>query len=573
MAASHTNICIGNYLLERLKQLGVTKMFGVPGDFTLGFLDLVEDCQGIDWVGNCNELNASYAADGYARVKETSIGVVSTTFGVGELSAMNGIAGAFSEHVPVLHLVGVPSTVQWKAKPMLHHTLGDGRFDAYTKASSHVTISQAAITNTESAASEIDRVLTACITAARPVYLTLPTDMVYLKISAEPLKTPIKPIWPQNNVETEKFVLDDIMKLIAGAGDQVVILADACAIRHHVRMELGELIQKTGFPVYAAPMGKSVVGEDYERYGGIYVGSISHPDVKEKVESAKVVISVGAIKSDFNTANFTYNIPEMKYIELHSQYAKVQYAHFEGIGMKDLLPKLTASIVALNSPSKNAPVPKLEAVIPQDASQEVTQEYLWPRVSKFFQSKDVILTETGTSSFGMLDVPLPSGAVYLTQILYGSIGWAGGSTLGAAFAAKECGLGRTLLFIGDGSLQLTGQELSSMIRHGLTPTIFVLNNDGYVIERFLHGPTRKYNDIQPWRWTSLLNVFGGEEGKTCKSYTVRTRTELSTLLDDPAFAKSDKIQLVEIIMPRLDAPRSLKATADLSSKSNKYAPT
>ncbi|KAJ8463445.1 hypothetical protein ONZ45_g17579 [Pleurotus djamor] len=158
-------ILVGDYLLKRLEQLEVTSMFGVPGDFNLGFLDLVDDHPSINWIGNCNELNASYAADGYARVKSNSIGVLLTTFGVGELSAMNGIAGAFSEMVPVLHIVGVPSTVQQKSRPMLHHTLGDGRFDAYEKAAEQFTISQAILKDASTAAAEIDRILTDCITA------------------------------------------------------------------------------------------------------------------------------------------------------------------------------------------------------------------------------------------------------------------------------------------------------------------------------------------------------------------------------------------------------------------------
>jgi pyruvate decarboxylase len=91
--AAGKQITIADYLLERLAELGVGTMFGVPGDFNLGFLDYVEDHPTIQWAGNCNELNAAYAADGYARVKSGSIGVVTTTFGVGELSAMNGIAG------------------------------------------------------------------------------------------------------------------------------------------------------------------------------------------------------------------------------------------------------------------------------------------------------------------------------------------------------------------------------------------------------------------------------------------------------------------------------------------------
>ncbi|ESK94985.1 pyruvate decarboxylase [Moniliophthora roreri MCA 2997] len=563
-------IYIGDYLLKRLAQLGVTSMFGVPGDFNLGFLDLVEDHPTIDWVGNCNELNAAYAADGYARVKEGSLGVVLTTFGVGELSAINGIAGAFSEMVPVLHIAGVPSTAQQKTKPMLHHTLGDGRYDAYIRAAEQFTIAQAILTNKSTAASEIDRVLSECIIHARPVYLTLPTDLVYMKISSERLKVPIPHLPPVNEPEAEAFVLDEIVKMVDEADNDVIVLVDACAIRHDVRHEVHDLIKKTQFPVYSAPMGKTAVDEDYERYGGIYVGSITHPEIKEKVESAKFILSIGSLKSDFNSGNFTYSIPTSRTVELHSFGTRIKYADFPGIGMKQLLPKLTERLHPFNAEARKIEVPRFAVHLPEDNDKEITHAWLWPRMANFFKPKDVVVAETGTSSFGILDVPLPRDSVFVSQILWGSIGWTVGSTLGAALAAKDVGLGRTILFIGDGSLQLTVQELSTMMRKDLKPILFVLNNSGYTIERYLHGETRKYNDIYPWNWTGLLSVLGDGDGSKSKSYTVNNREELNTLLENKEFGRADKIQLVEVMMPMHDAPRALQVQAEMSGKTNKY---
>ncbi|KAF5369488.1 hypothetical protein D9758_002644 [Tetrapyrgos nigripes] len=563
-------VYIGNYLLARLEQLGVKSMFGVPGDFNLGFLDLVEDHPTIDWIGNCNELNAAYAADGYARVKEQGLGVVLTTFGVGELSAINGIAGAFSEMVPVLHIAGVPSTAQQKLKPMLHHTLGDGRYDAYRKASEQFTISHAELQNSSTAAVEIDRVLTDCILHARPTYMTLPTDLVYTKISSERLKIPLSHLPPPNEPDEEEFVLSEIEKLVEEADNDVIVLVDACAIRHDVRKEVKELIQKTQFPVYSAPMGKTAVDETYERYGGIYVGSISHPEIKEKVESAKLILSIGSLKSDFNSGNFTYSIPTTRTVELHSSWTKIRYAGFPGIGMKQLLPKLTKRLHEVNAAARQIEVPKFVATVPEESDDVISHNWFWPRLSCFFKPKDVIVAETGTSSFGILDVPLPKDAVFLAQILWGSIGWTVGSTLGAALAARELGLGRTILFIGDGSLQLTVQELTSMLKKDLKPIIFLLNNSGYTIERYLHGKHRHYNDIVNWKWTSLLNVLGDVDGTKSKSYTVNNKKELSELLDNASFANAEVMQLVEVMMPMHDAPRALQVQAELSGKTNKY---
>ncbi|EKM79422.1 hypothetical protein AGABI1DRAFT_113984 [Agaricus bisporus var. burnettii JB137-S8] len=558
-----SEITVANYILTRLVQLGVTKMFGVPGDFNLAFLDLVEDHKSIDWVGNCNELNAAYAADGYARVKQTSLGVVTTTFGVGELSAMNGIAGAFSEMVPVLHLVGVPSTTQQKARPILHHTLGDGRYDAYTIASQQFTIMQTSLNKDSDVARLIDDTLVACITRARPVYMTLPTDMVYEHISAERLKIPLARHPAINDVETEDFVLDVIEERVKEAGGDVIILVDACVIRFEVQDEVNDLLRSTGFPVYATPMGKTAIDESYERYGGVYIGSITQPLVKERVESAKLILSIGLLSSDFNTGNFSYNIPIRRLIELHSDHTRIQYALFQGVGMKQLLPKLTERLKQFHANASKIPVEPFTSMVPKSmgGDETIVHSHFWPRVGQFFQPKDVIITETGTANFGIMNIPLPDGAKLVSQILWGSIGWSVGSALGAAFAARETGKNRVILFVGEGSLQLTVQELSPMIRHGLTPILFVINNAGYTIEKFIHGKYRKYNNVDNWKWTGLLDTFGCNSGKPSKSYTVSTRTELDRLLNNEEFGAAKQIQLVEVVMPALDAPDVLTQTA------------
>ncbi|GLB38474.1 putative TPP enzyme family protein [Lyophyllum shimeji] len=548
-------ITVGNYLLTRLEQLGVTCMFGIPGDFNLGFLDLVEDHPTIKWVGGCNELNAAYASDGYSRVKEHSIGALVTTFGAFDFDYTRT---AFSEMVPLLHLVGVPSTSQQTSKPMLHHTLGDGRYDAYIKAAQQVTFSQAMLHNKNDAAAEIDRVLIDAITVARPVYLSLPTDLVNEKIDSERLRIPLSRNQPQNDPQVECYVLDLIANLVNDAHGDVVVLVDACTIRHDVRGEVGELLKKTGFPVYAAPMGKTAVDETYERYGGIYCGSISRPEVKEKVESAKIVLSVGSMRSDFNTGGFSYNIPTKRTIELHSGVTKVQFAVFPGIGMKELLPKLAERLSHHHENAIKIPVPKFVTPVPKEDTNTITHAWLWPRVGTFFKPKD----ERLTSAFWMFRYL--RSPVWSTKFC-GAV--SDGSLLGAALATKDVGLGRTILFVGDGSAQLTVQEFSVMLENGLKPIIFLLNNYG---TQLTSQTRRKYNDIPNWNWTSLFKTLGDTEEKRSRTYTVRTKDELSSLLNDQTFLAADKMQLVEVMMEKHDAPKGLQMQAELSARSNAY---
>ena len=180
------------------------------------------------------------------------------------------------------------------------------------------------------------------------------------------------------------------------------------------------------------------------------------------------------------------------------------------------------------------------------------------------------MTETGTANFGIWETRFPKGVTALSQVLWGSIGYSVGACQGAALAAKETGDRRTILFVGDGSFQLTAQEVSTMIRHGLKPIIFVICNDGYTIERYIHGMDAVYNDVQTWKYKDLVAAFGAKEG-TYKTYQVKTRDELDDLFGDKTFSSAQVLQFVEMYMPKEDAPAALKVTAEASAKNNAKA--
>ena len=588
MSSDKNQVKIGTYIAERLAQLGTVAVQGVPGDYNMGFLDLIEDHPSLQWVGNANELNAAYAADGYARIKGT-ISAVVTTFGVGELSALNGIAGSFSERLPVVHIVGVPSTAAQGAHSLLHHTLGDGRFTAFEAMSKEISVDTAILKHKEGAGELIDRILVNCMKRARPVYLALPTDLVHATIPSDALSKPLEYGPDPNDEAAERYVLWVAQKHIEEAKN-AVILVDACAIRHGCVQETHDLIEKSGLPVFATPMGKAVVDENHPQYGGLYVGSLTTEPVRKVVEQADVIINIGSLKSDFNTGSFTYRIPKEGTIELHSNYTTVGFSHYPDVGMKQLLPKLTALFAKrgqANLEKTKQIVPKFENKLPSDSSPTITQEWLWPRMGEFFKSQDQVVVETGTSCFGMLEAKLPPKTHFVAQILWGSIGWSVGAALGVALAAREKKLGRTHLFVGDGSLQLTVQEIGTMIKHGLTPYLFVLSNDGYEIERQIHGPQRSYNNIAPYNHSLLLDFLGGNSARPDMQssdpshkndpqpskkqyYAVHSKQELDALLNDDAFNTPDRIRLIEIFMERGDAPTTLKNQAKATGSTNKY---
>ncbi|KAI0098862.1 thiamine pyrophosphate enzyme [Nemania sp. FL0031] len=564
-ASLNKPVDVAEYLFTRLHQIGIRSIHGLPGDFNLVAIDYIPKV-GLEWVGNANELNAGYAADGYARVK--GIGAIVTTFGVGELSAINGLAGAYSEMVPVVHIVGCPSTISQRNGMLLHHTLGNGDFNVFADMSARVSCVVAKLKDPAEIASQIDHALRECYLRNRPVYIMLPTDMVTKKVEGELLETEIDLNEPSNDEDKENYVVDVVLKYLHAA-QRPVVLVDACAVRSRVLDEVHAFIDKTRLPVFVTPMGKSAIDETHPCYGGVYAGSASHPAIKQAVEASDLVLSIGALKSDFNTAGFSYRLSQLNTIDFHSDHCVVRYSEYPGVKMRGVLRKIaervdTAQLKALPAPSG--------FVNPADeqgpADGPITQAWFWPRISSFFRKGDIIVTETGTANFGIWETRFPSNVTALNQTLWGSIGWAVGACQGAALAAKDSGgKRRTILFEGDGSIQLTAQEIGTMIKHDLDVIIFVICNDGYTIERFIHGMDATYNDVPTWKYRDLGTVFGGTP-KTVQSYAVHTPAELDGLLADADFNDRHGLRLVELYMGREDAPRSLKMTAEVSAKTN-----
>lgn len=543
----------------------VNTIFGLPGDFNLSLLDKVYEVDGMRWAGNANELNAAYAADGYSRIKGLSCLV--TTFGVGELSALNGVGGAFAEYVGMLHVVGVPSILSQSKQLLLHHTLGNGDFTVFHRMSNNILQTTAFISDINTAPSEIDRCIREAWVYQRPVYVGLPANLVDLKIPALLLDVPLDLSLRPNEPEAQEEVIQNVLKLVEKARNPI-ILVDACALRHNCLEEVKRLVNITNFPVFTTPMGKSGVNEDHPRFGGVYVGTLSQPEVRDAVESADLVLSVGALLSDFNTGSFSYSYKTKNVVEFHSDYTKIKQANFPGVQMKECLQTLLSRIGPLVGNYKPVPVPFLpnyDTTCPVDTP--LTQEWLWTRVSHWFREGDIIVTETGTSAFGIIQSRFPNNTIGISQVLWGSIGFTVGATVGAAMAAQEIDPSkRVILFVGDGSLQLTVQEISTMCKWETNNTwMFVLNNDGYTIERLIHGMNATYNDIQPWKNLKILDLFNAKESESVR---VSTTGELETLFLDPKFSILDRLRMIEVMLPRMDAPANLVAQAKLSERAN-----
>lgn len=549
-----TSYTVADYLLDRLADCGVDHLFGVPGDYNLQFLDHVIAHRQIRWVGCANELNAAYAADGYARMQ--GCGALLTTFGVGELSALNGVAGSFAEHVPVLHIVGAPSTGAQQRRECLHHTLGDGNFDHFRQMSAPVSVAQGVLDATN-ARDEIDRVLRDIVRYSRPGYLLLPADIASL-----PTSRPVNAL-TANNAPTDSTELAEFVshaRALLRDSRRVSLLADVLALRFGLQSTLNKWVDAVPIPHATMLMGKGLFNETHAGFVGTYSGGASLPETRAAIEDAEVIFCIGTCFTDTITAGFTHHIPLEKSIEIQPFAARVGKRWFSGISMQEAVNALMTLSRDFSAQWQIQPGRVMKSASADNG--HLTQRHFWQTLEKYLQPHDILLGDQGTAAFGLADLTLPQGASLIVQPLWGSIGY----TLPAAFGAQTSQPDRrVVLVVGDGAAQLTIQELSSMLRDGLRPLILLLNNEGYTVERAIHGPEQRYNDISLWNWTQIPQALNLDCQAEC--WKVTNASQLNDALTRAT--RGDKLMLLEVMLPKMDIPPLLKAvTQALEARNN-----
>ncbi|KHF78882.1 Pyruvate decarboxylase [Acinetobacter sp. neg1] len=543
---------IGDFLNLRLKQMGILYLFGVPGDFNLSYLEQVEADSQLEFIGNCNELNAAYAADGYARIN--GFAALTTTYGVGDLSAINGIAGAYAENVPVVHISGIPPLHVVQKGTLVHHTLVDGNYDNIMNCMKEFTVAQTRLTPAN-AAFEIDRVLRQCFLDHRPVHIQLPSDITHVKI--EVTDRPLDLSYPAVEPELLQSAVAKLCEVIGSAKNPALLIDNEASV-FGVTSLLNDLSQKCSIPFASMLTAKNIMDEDSPRYVGTYVGGASQPNVRSTIEQSDCLIGVGVRFSDVGTGVFTHQIATENYIEIKPYALTIFGQDYPGIEIGQLLVELNKKVAPrkLIKPILEKQQPQ---VIDVPEQQKLSQDILWNAVADFLKEDDVIIGEVGTSNSALAGLKLPATAKYIAQPLWGSIGYTLPALLGSLLAAPER---RQILFIGDGSFQLTVQELSTIIRHGLKPIIFLLNNGGYTIERLIMGENAAYNDIQNWHYTEIPGVFNGKH--QYKSCVVETAGQLKQTLD--TMHQFDGLTFIELKLPAMDAPLSLKKFASVIAR-------
>jgi len=484
------------HVLSRLHDLGVKDVFGVPGDYAFPVNDAVCSDPRLRWVGCCNELNAAYAADGYARIR--GLAALNTTYGVGELSAINGIAGAYAEHLPIFHLVGMPASTVQQAHGLVHHTLGNGEFDLFHKMTEPVVCARAIMTP-DNCVAETERLIAAALYHRRPVYMAFPFDYANLPVVASVPTASVIPQTDQVAVEAAVAAIADAIHAAKSACILPGILISRCGLG----AQATAVVEASGLPFATMFMDKSVLDETHPQYIGMYDGRLMNEEIRAFVEGCDCVLGIGAMLTDFNSGAFTARIDRLKSINILHNCVRVGAALFPNVEMKDVLPALARKLTRkqVQAPQRHG----LGQPVGQ-SNDKISVQYLYPRWEQMLKPGDILVAETGTSSMGVAFAQMPKGATFHNQTLWGAIGWATPAAFGAALASPER---RTILITGEGSHQLTAQEVSQFHRFGLKPIIILFNNDGYLIERLLcKDPEIYYNDLAKWQYHKLPEAMG-----------------------------------------------------------------
>src|ERR1051325_7551960 len=557
---------VAGYLIQRLYDLGVRHIFGVPGDFVLGFYHELIQSNKLEVINTCDEQGAGFAADAYARIH--GLGVVCVTYCVGGLKVVNAAAQAFAEKSPLVVISGAPGIKERKKNPLLHHKVRD--FDTQQKIFKHLTIDSVLIDNPRTAAKDIDRVLSSAIRYKRPVYIELPRDMTSTPIPISREQFADSSTYSTTTKEEEyETDMDSMQEAIAEAVAMInsskrpVIIAGVEIQRFALQDKLLQLAIRANIPVVATVLSKSVISEVHPLYLGVYEGAMGHESVKEYVESSDCLILLGALMTDINFSISPTPIEQSNSIYVTSEKLSIKHHNFDNILSQDFLASLIEASLAIkdfvivgkqsntnNYNNKHFSVAR---------NQKITVKRLFERLNFSITDSSIVIADVGDSLFGSLDLTIHGQTDFLSPAYYCSMGFAVPAAIGAQLAKP---LLRPIVIVGDGAFQMTGMEISTITRFALNPVIIVLNNNGYGTERpMLDGP---FNDVLRWNYYRIPEIIGHG-----KAFLIETEGQLEDSLSAAEKFYSKELCILDVRLdPHDGSPALQRLTESLGKKVN-----
>jgi pyruvate decarboxylase len=541
---------VGRYLATRFEQIGLKHYFMVPGDYNLVLLDELLSNKTMEQIGCCNELNAAYAAEGYARIN--GCGAVITTFNVGAFSALNGVAGAYAERLPVIFVSAGYNTNDPSKNHLLHHTIGTHDFAYQFEMFEKITCAAVRILHPDNAPSLIDHAIDTALRDRKPAYIEIACNLSNAPcIEPAPFETlgakeVSDPTALNAAVKHARALLANATRPVLLAGPHLRPFGAIEAFR--------ELAEALGCAVAVMPAAKGFFPEDHPQYIGIYLGDVSSPGCQGVMDWADLVVASGPVFNDYTTVGWTalparerlINVEPRSVTLPEGDYTDVMMAEFLFATAKGVAEK-GASLLEHQRTNRGIKT----AAQPDGITAPLTRAEMCRQIEGDIDAKTTLLVETGDSWFNGMYRHLPDGARFEIEMQWGSIGWAVPATFGYGMGLEPDR--RLVSVIGDGSFQLTAQEVANMIRYGQETLIYLVNNRGYVIESEIHeGP---YNYFKNWDYAGLLSVFNAEAGRGL-GLTAATAGELTTAIKK-ARAHTGGPVLIECQIAHDDCTRQL----------------
>lgn len=549
---------LGQHIATRLVEIGVTHIFGVPGDFNLVLLDQFISEPKLKFVGCCNELNAGYAADGYARSR--GVGAVCTTFTVGGLSVINAIAGSYSENLPIICITGGPNSNDFGTDHILHHTIGLSDWNQEMRCFQHVTCDQVQVHHLDSAHEAVDHCMASALRQRKPVYINVCCNLAgKTHPTFEGISIPFS-IYPRQSNKASLRAAVDAAAEFLNAATKPVLVAGVYLRSEKAMGAFAELMNASQYPTSVMVNAKGMVNEQHPNFIGTYWGQVSSPYCAETVESSDAYLVAGPTFSDYTTTGWTLLMTPHKMVRVDSNSVTIAGGRvFHCITPADFLTDLAGKL----KPNDRAMqiyrrmfIPASQAPESEDGS-PLTTNTLYKHIQDTLSSKTSLLAETGDSWFNCQKIKLPAGCGYEFQCQYGSIGWSVGASLGYGIGEELSGR-RLIASIGDGSFQVTAQDITTMMRQRLNSIVLLVNNRGYSIEVEIHdGPAENnYNDIQNWDYVGLVKAMDNGQGRVW-AIKVDTEKELIAALQSATSDNVDKLCFIEATIDRDDCSKEL----------------
>ncbi|MBY5827709.1 alpha-keto acid decarboxylase family protein [Rhizobium leguminosarum] len=539
---------VGQYLVDRLRELGLRHLFSVAGDYSIEWVNSYVEKSDIQVIEEVNELNAGYAADGYARLK--GIGALCVTYSAGALCATNAIAGSYVEKVPVVLINGAPSikkTLTFEQTGYSSHHFISGR-ETDLQVFEYITAAAVRIDSPHLAPMLIDYALTQCITERRPVYIELLEDIVELECTRPSNALKAAPVISDEDSLNQSIAqiserLQNATKPLIWIGVEI----DRFGLHHQAE----RLIRDLKIPYVTELLSKAILSEDDAQFAGVFDGKSSSPYVQSLVKDSDFVLALGVWLTDINDLGWPIDLDKTAF----ASWDTVKYGtSFNAqVSLTDLVNGLIDKRLTCKTQTLPAKTARQAPVV--NPAAEITYQGFYDFIQQQIDDNTIVGADASLNYFGSLLLEVGARRGFIVQSSYSAIGYIGPAATGVSLAKQD--KQRLLVFAGDGGFQMTAQCLSTQTRFNLNPIVFVMDNGIYGVEQWLadasvfHGNKPFYNSciLHRWNYSKLAEVFG------CQGWKVDTYGELQNAING-AKENLNSPSIIQVVVPQRSIPDS-----------------